>query len=158
MQPIKEVNLERVYNVLLAQVWQAWTEPEMLKKWWGPDNVSIPECNVDLRIGGEFYIVMEAGEAMGTYKGTLWPMRAKFTIVEPNARLAYTAIAWTEGQEAETRIEQTTEITFSEEDGNTTVNVKAAIYKLGPAATMAAEGMQAGFTQQFEKLGNFLAK
>ena len=100
---------------------------------------------------------MEAGEAMGPYKGTQWPMRAEFTVVEPNARLAYRADAWTEGMKDETGIDQTTEITFTEENGKTKVKVIAAIYKLGPKAKMAAEGMQMGFTQQLEKLNVFLS-
>jgi uncharacterized protein YndB with AHSA1/START domain/DNA-binding transcriptional ArsR family regulator len=156
MQPIKEIHLERVYDAPVAQVWRAWTDPEMLKQWWGPDNVGIPRCEVDLRVGGTFYIVMEAGEAMGPYKGTLWPMRAKYTVVEPCARLSYTANAWTEGHEADTQIDQVTEIDFSEAAGKTTVRIRAVINKLGPSAGMAAEGMQAGFTQQLGKLEGFL--
>ena len=156
MEALKEVRMEKTYEAPLDQVWQAWTDPEMLKQWWGPDNVIIPECEIDLRVGGQFYIVMEAGEAMGPYKGTRWPMRAEFTSVEPHSRLAYDAIAWTEGHEDDMRIEQATEVKFSQEDGKTKVAVKAAIYKMGPAAGMAAEGMQAGFSQQLEKLGKFL--
>ncbi len=157
MEPIKEVTLEKSYDASPETVWQAWTNPEMLKQWWGPDNVSIPECEVDLRVGGKFYIVMEAGEAMGPYKGTLWPMLAEYTVVEPKSKLSYKAQAWTEGQKEETTIDQTTDITFAEQNGQTTVTVKAAIYKTGPGAGMAAQGMQAGFTQQLEKLVNFLA-
>jgi uncharacterized protein YndB with AHSA1/START domain len=101
---------------------------------------------------------MEAGEAMGQYKGTLWPMQAKFTVIEPNSQLSYTANAWTEGMKEETTIDQLTEITFTEENGKTKVKVRAVIYKTGPKAAMAAEGMQMGFTQQLEKLNNFLKK
>jgi uncharacterized protein YndB with AHSA1/START domain len=158
MEPIKEVTLEKVYDAPLEKVWQAWTDPEMLKQWWGPDHVTIPECEVDLKIGGKFYIVMEAGEGMGPFKGTLWPMQAEFTVIEPNSKLAYTAQAWTEGKKEETTIDQTTEVTFSEEGGKTKIVVKAAIYKAGPGAKLAAEGMQYGFTQQLDKLTNFLAK
>ena len=93
MEPIKEVSFERVYDAPVSRVWEAWTNPEMLKQWWGPDNVSIPECEVNLTVGGTFYIVMEAGEAMGSYKGTQWPMEAEFTVIEPNAKLAYNAKA-----------------------------------------------------------------
>jgi uncharacterized protein YndB with AHSA1/START domain len=157
MEPIKAIELEKTYDAPLDVVWQAWTNPEQLKQWWGPDNVSIPECEVDLKVGGKFYIVMEAGEAMGPYKGTLWPMQAEFTQIVPNAKLSYTAQAWTEGAKDETTIDQTTNITFAEENGKTKVLVKAAIYKAGPKAGMAAEGMQYGFTQQLEKLNNFLA-
>ena len=158
MDNLKEVTLERTYDASLERVWQAWTEPELLKQWWGPDNVSIPECAVDLRVGGKFYIVMEAGEAMGPYKGTLWPMRAEFTVVKPQAKLTYTAKAWTEGMEAETMIDQTTDITFTNVDGKTKVAVVAIIHSVGPKAEMAVQGMQAGFTQQLEKLSTFLVQ
>lgn len=158
MEPIKQVVLEKTYDASPETVWQAWTKPEMLKGWWGPENVTIPECEVDLKVGGKFYIVMEAGEAMGPYKGTLWPMDAEFTVVEPNSKLSYKAQAWTEGDKVQTTIDQTTEIIFTEEGGKTKVKVTATIYKLGPKAGMAAEGMKMGFTQQLEKLENFLAK
>ena len=157
MEPIKEVVLERIYDASPETLWQAWTNPEMLKQWWGPDNVTIPECKVDLKVGGKFYIVMEAGEGMGQYKGTKWPMEAEYTVVEPNSKLFYKALAWTEGDKEQTTIDQTTEVTFSEERGKTKVKVKASIYKTGPNAKMAAEGMQMGFTQQLEKLNTFLA-
>jgi uncharacterized protein YndB with AHSA1/START domain len=157
MKPIKEVELEKTYDASVEKVWQAWTDPEMLKQWWGPDNVTIPECKIDLRVGGTFYIVMEAGEAMGPYKGTLWPMQAEFTVVKPHSQISYTAKAWTEGAQEDTTIDQTTDILFVEENGKTKVKVKAAIHKTGPKAKMAVEGMQYGFTQQLEKLNNFLA-
>jgi uncharacterized protein YndB with AHSA1/START domain len=157
MEPIKAIEITKTYNASPEVVWQAWTDPTQLKQWWGPENVSIPEVTVDLKVGGQFYIVMEAGEAMGPYKGTLWPMMAQFTVVQPHSQLAYTAQAWTEGAKDETTIDQTTEISFAEDAGKTTVTVKAAIYKTGPKAGMAAEGMQMGFTQQLAKLDTFLA-
>lgn len=156
MTPIKEVVFERTYNAPIEAVWQAWTTPEKLKQWWGPDNVSIPECEVDLRVGGRLYIVMEAGEAMGDLKGQRWPMEAEFTEVKENAKLSYTAKAWTEGQEETTAINQVQELTLSEEDGKTTLKLVAAITKVGPNANMAVEGMQYGFTQQLNKLDKFL--
>ena len=155
---LKEVVLERTFDAAREVVWKAWTDPEILKQWWGPDNVTIPECEVDLRVGGKFYIVMEAGEGMGPYKGTKWPMAAEYTVVEPVSRISYTAQAWTEGDKDETTIDQSTEIVFTEEQGKTKVKVVASIYKTGPKAGMAAEGMQMGYTQQLEKLNAFLVK
>jgi uncharacterized protein YndB with AHSA1/START domain len=157
MENLKEVLIERTYNASPEAVWKAWTDAETLKKWWGPNNVTIPECEVDLRVGGKFYIVMEAGEAMGPYKGTLWPMMAEYTVVEPGSKLSYTAQAWTEGMKEETTIDQTTEVTFVEENGGTKVTVKAAIHKTGPKAGMAVQGMEAGFNQQLDKLTAFLS-
>ena len=154
----KTVEFERTYDAPIEKVWQAWTDPELLKQWWGPDNVSIPECEVDLRVGGRFYIVMEAGEAMGEFKGTRWPMDAKFTAVEPNSKLAYDAKAWTEGDEEGTTIEQTQELNLKEGDGKTKLHLKATLTKIGPKAGMAVEGMQYGYNQQFDKLDKFLER
>jgi uncharacterized protein YndB with AHSA1/START domain len=156
MTPIKEIEFERTYDAPLETVWQAWTDPKLLKQWWGPNDVSIPECEVDLRVGGRIYIVMEAGEAMGPYKGTRWPMDGTFTAVEQNSKLAYSVKAWTEGQEASTEIDQVTELTLSEDHGKTKLKLKAAINKTGPDAKMAVDGMQAGFTQQLAKLDRLL--
>lgn len=157
MEPLKQVTLERTYDASPEKVWQAWTDPALLKQWWGPDNVTIPECTVDLKVGGTFSITMEAGEAMGPYKGTLWPMVATYTIIEPNSKLSYEAQAWTEGMKEETTIDQTTEVSFAEEDGKTKVTVIATIHKTGPKAEMAVQGMEMGFTQQLEKLNTFLS-
>lgn len=157
MEPIKEVNFERTYDASREVIWEAWTNPEKIKQWWGPDNVIIPECEIDLKIGGKIYIVMEAGEAMGAFKGTKWPMLGAFTVVEPHSQLSYTAQAWTEGQKEDTTIDQITELTLIEEHGKTTIKIRAAIYKTGPKAGMAVQGMEYGFAQQLEKLTNFLS-
>ncbi len=153
----KEITMVRVVEAPRERVWQAWTDPQELMRWWGPNSVTIPECEVELKVGGRFYIVMEAGEAMGSYKGTKWPMEATFTTIEPNEKLAYTAQAWTEGQKEETLIDQTTEVMLTDKDGKTEVKIIAAVLKTGPKAGMAVEGMQAGFTQQLEKLNDFLS-
>jgi uncharacterized protein YndB with AHSA1/START domain len=158
MIPIKEIEFERIYDAPLEVVWQAWTDPEILKQWWGPNDVIIPECEVDLRVGGKVYIVMEAGEAMGPYKGTRWPMEGTYTVVDQNSKLVYTAKAWTEGQENTTTIEQVTELSLTVEDGKTKLKLKAAINKIGSNAKMAVEGMQYGFTQQLAKLDKLLSK
>jgi len=157
METNKEVVLERTYETSPETVWQDWTKPDLIKQWWGPNNVTIPECEVEPRVGGKIYIVMEAGEAMGPYKGTKWPMLGKFTVVEPNSKLSYDAKAWTEGQKEETTIDQTTEILLTEEKGKTKLKIRAVIHKAGPGAVMAVQGMKMGFTQQLDKLNDFLA-
>jgi len=83
-------------------------------------------------------------------------MRAEFTVVEPHAKLSYIAKAWTEGREDATTIDQTTEVTLTEENGKTAVKVVAAIHNAGPEAGMAVQGMEYGFNQQMDKLKDFL--
>jgi uncharacterized protein YndB with AHSA1/START domain len=159
MEPIKEVTLERVYDATPETLWRSWTDAEILKQWWGPRAVYIREAQIDPRVGGEIRIVMEADESMGEYKGTQWPMSGVFTKVEPESKLFYKALAWTEGRREETTIDQVTEVTFSPEgEGKTKVHIRAAIYKSGPDAQIAIQGMEYGFNQQMDKLGEFLSK
>jgi uncharacterized protein YndB with AHSA1/START domain len=156
----KELTIVRTFDAPRELVWKAWTDSEMIKQWWGPNGVVIPKCEIDLKVGGKIYIVMEAGEAMGSYKGMRWPMLGTFTAVEPNGKLSYDVKAWTEGQNENgaSTIDQITELTLTEENGKTKLTLKAVIFKTGPKAEMAVQGMQAGFTQQLEKLAAFLAE
>lgn len=155
MEP-KTVEFERTYDAPASKVWAAWTDPEQLKQWWGPDNVTIAECEIDLKVGGRLYIVMVATEAMGEYAGTRWPMEAKITQLEPNQKLVYEAKAWTEGDEVGTTIETVQELDMTEENGKTKMNLKATLHKAGPKAGMAVEGMEYGYNQQFDKLEKYL--
>jgi uncharacterized protein YndB with AHSA1/START domain len=99
---------------------------------------------------------MLAGEAMGPYKGTRWPMKGQFTKVEPPSRLTYTARAWTEGQGPETQIDQITDISFEDQKGKTKVTIKVTITNADTAPKAALQGMSYGFNQQLDKLAKFL--
>jgi uncharacterized protein YndB with AHSA1/START domain len=138
-------------------VWDAWTRPEMLRQWWGPEKTSITDCEVDLRVGGRIHIVMEAGPEMGKYQGTRWPMDGTFTVVEPHQRLAYDARSWTEGEQDTTTIDHVNEVTLSEDGDKTVVNLRITINEIGSGAKMAAFGMKWGYKQYFDKLEAYLA-
>lgn len=63
--------LEREVEVPRDKVWEAWTTPEILMKWFCPLPWKTIECDIDLRPGGLFRTVMESpeGEAMGDGNG-----------------------------------------------------------------------------------------
>jgi uncharacterized protein YndB with AHSA1/START domain len=85
----KELHFERSYPATAEAVWVAWTDANQLRAWWGPDKTTVPECQVDLKVGGRIYIVIEAGEEMGKYQGTRWPMEGTFTRIVDHQRLTY---------------------------------------------------------------------
>ncbi|MBB2991024.1 uncharacterized protein YndB with AHSA1/START domain [Mycolicibacterium iranicum] len=153
----KNLDFERTYSAPIETVWRAWTDPEMLRQWWGPEKTLVPECRIDLRVGGEVYIVMEAGEAMGKYQGTRWPMAGTFTRIEGPSRLTYDARSWTEGEEEGSTIQHTNDVQLTEHDGTTTVALHVAITSIGPKAKMAAFGMKWGYKAQLEKLEQLLS-
>ncbi len=140
----RNLSFERSYAAPIEIVWDAWTRAEMLQAWWGPEKTTVPECTIDLRIGGEIYVVMEAGEAMGKYQGTRWPMAGTITRLDEHERLTYDARSWTEGDEAGTTIHHRNDVTFSRDGEATTVQLDVAITTIGPTAMMAAFGMKWG--------------
>jgi uncharacterized protein YndB with AHSA1/START domain len=38
----KELTFERTYTAPIAKVWKAWTRPDLLRRWWGPEKTTIP--------------------------------------------------------------------------------------------------------------------
>jgi uncharacterized protein YndB with AHSA1/START domain len=155
----KEFTFERTYAAPVAAVWQAWTRPELLRQWWGAENTMIPECEVDLRVGGRIYIVMEAGEGMGRYEGTRWPLEGTFTQIEEPHRLAYEARSWTEGEQDKTFIEHVNELELTEDGDKTVVNLRITIQEIGAGAKakVAAFGMKWGYKAQLDKLEALLS-
>ena len=156
----KELTFERTYAASIDAVWEAWTEPELLRQWWGPEKTTIPECELDVRVGGRLYIVMEAGEGMGKYQGTRWPLGGTFTHIEPRRRLVYDARSWTEGEQDKTSIEHTNELELAEDGDRTVVNLRITINEIGPGvkAKAAAFGMKWGYKAQLDKLEALLAR
>ena len=138
----KEVRFERTYDAPIDRVWNAWTDPALIKQWWGAKDTVVAECEIDLRVGGRIYIVVEAGEAMGQHKGTRWPMEGTFIVIEAPSKLTYTAQAWTEGEKDSSTIDQINELTLTGENGKTTLNLRVTIIKTGLGAQMAAFGEQ----------------
>lgn len=149
---------QRTYAAPIADVWRAWTEPELLRQWWGPENTTILECEVDLRVGGRIRIVTEAGEGMGRYAGTRWPLEGTFTRVEEPHRLDYEATSWTEGEEGAT-IEHVNEVQLSAQGDQTIVELRIHVteYGSGVKARLAAYGMKWGYEAQLDKLDALLA-
>lgn len=153
----KELRFERAYAAPVGAVWRAWTEPDRLRAWWGPDKTTVAECEVDLRVDGRIYIVTVATEAMGKYAGTRWPMDGTFTHVEELQRLTYDARSWTEGDEATATIRHTNDLTLTGDGETTAMTLHVSITEIGPKAKLAAFGMKWGYKSQLDALEKHLA-
>src|SRR5436190_169793 len=80
-----KLEIKRLIKAPRERVFDAWTRPEQLKQWMGPDeDMTIASVKIDLRVGGKFRIQMKApdGEsytAVGTYREVRAPERLVFT-------------------------------------------------------------------------------
>ncbi|HYT42292.1 MAG TPA: SRPBCC domain-containing protein, partial [Methylomirabilota bacterium] len=50
----EDLFITRIFDTSRERVWKAWTEPELMKRWWGPTGFTTPYCEIDLRVGGKF--------------------------------------------------------------------------------------------------------
>ncbi|HEY3440509.1 MAG TPA: SRPBCC family protein [Paludibaculum sp.] len=82
--PELDLVLERIIDVSPELVWQAWTTPEQLKKWFTPAPWKTVGCEIDLRPGGAFRTVMQSPE------GEDFPVAGCYLEIVENRRLVWT--------------------------------------------------------------------
>ena len=92
------LTLRRHYPVAAEKVWRAWTDPQALKAWFGPEEiVSVPLAEVDLRVGGRFRVTMLAAD------GETHDVSGVYQELVPNRKLVF-SWAWRSTPERESRV------------------------------------------------------
>jgi len=109
----RELRLTRLIDAPREAVWQAWTDPERLKRWFAPLPYTTPEAAFDLRPGGASNIVMQAPD------GTRMPNRGQFLEVTPHERLVFTDAYTGDWTPREGKPFMTVVLTFEDEGGKT---------------------------------------
>lgn len=108
-----ELVLERVFDAPPARVFQAWTDPELIKQWFAPKPFTTPVVEVDLRPGGASLIVMRDPD------GNEYPNRGVYLEIVPNRRLVSTD-AYVEAWRPSEKPFMTMDLTFDDTgDGRT---------------------------------------
>ena len=92
------LTLRRHYPVAPEKVWRAWTDPQALTAWFGPEEiVSVPLAEVDLRVGGRFRVAMRAAD------GETHDVSGVYQELVPNRKLVF-SWAWRSTPERESRV------------------------------------------------------
>jgi len=77
----------RVFNAPIDLVWKTWTDPELVKRWWGPDKFTCPSAKIDFRAGGVSVIAMKApNEVAG---GQVWFNIWVYEAITPFERIEF---------------------------------------------------------------------
>jgi uncharacterized protein YndB with AHSA1/START domain len=145
----REVALTRVFDAPRELLFKCWTEPEHLKQWWGPSVFTNPVCEVDLRIGGAWRIVMRAPD------GVEYPGGGVYREIVPPERLVFTNGAL--DKDGNPIIDGVTTVTFADYGGKTKLTLQTRATALVSYAARMLEGMEAGWTQSLERLAEKLA-
>jgi uncharacterized protein YndB with AHSA1/START domain len=146
----REVEITRIVDAPRELVFNAWIDPEHLKRWWGPTVFTNPVCEVDARVGGAWHIVMRGPD------GAEYPCGGVYQEIVASERLVFTNIATdTEGKLI---IDGLTIVTFAEDGGKTKLPLQTRGVAVVPYAAAYLKGMEAGWTQSLERLAQEVAR
>jgi uncharacterized protein YndB with AHSA1/START domain len=76
--------VRRIIRARPEALFAAWTDPQQLLRWWGPQGVICTGAEVDLRVGGSYRIANRMPDG-----STLW-IAGEFEVIEPPSKLTYT--------------------------------------------------------------------
>jgi len=147
------LNITRVFDAPLEKVWRAWTEPEEMKRWYGPKDYTAPVCEVDLRVGGKMLACMRSPE------GTDFWSTGTYLEIVPFSRLVCTDSFADEvgrvvpashyGMEEDFPLELLVTVNFEDlGSGRSRFN----IHHVGFSSAEMAEMTAAGWNESFDKL------
>jgi uncharacterized protein YndB with AHSA1/START domain len=152
----KEFTIARVFGAPRELVWKAWTLPEYVMRWWGPEGFTSPLCTIDLSVGGRYLYCMRSPDGQDFWSTGV------FHEIDPPARLVVTDSFADEkgnvvpashyGMSGDWPTEVRITVTFKERRGRTTLSLQ---YERTPPEEMAGP-MVAGWNQSLDKLAAVL--
>ncbi|MCE9661110.1 MAG: SRPBCC family protein [Burkholderiales bacterium] len=140
----RELVITRAFDAPARIVFEAWTKPELLRRWWAPKSagVSLLTCEADVRVGGGYRLEFghEGAKTMAFF--------GRYVEVVPHSRLV-----WTNDESEDGAV---TTVTFEESAGKTLL-VLHELYPSKEALDDAIAGMEGGMPEQFGQLDELLA-
>ena len=151
-----EVVITRIFDAPRELVWQAWTEPEHLMRWWGPKGFTSPTCKMDFRVGGKYIYCMRSPEGQefwstGTYREIVPPERLVVTdsFADKDGNVV-PASSYGLGDDFPLELQVT--VILEEYQGKT----KMTLRHVGLPAGEIREMTKAGWNESIDKLGESL--
>lgn len=148
-----ELLIIREFKAPRSLVWRAFTDPELMKRWWGPKDFTAPVCKIDLHVGGKYLSCMRSPDgkdywSTGTYRE-----------IDPQKRIVCTdsfadvtgkiVPASYYGMDPKTPLEMLLTVTLADIGGGKT---RLTLRHAGFPSDTDCENAQAGWEQSLDKL------
>ena len=144
----REIVIVRTFDAPRRLVFEAWTTPEHVRRWYGMRGTTLSVCDIDLRPGAAWHYVLRGPD------GTEHGFRGEYREVVPPERLVYTEAYDVEGLRDHPAL---VTVTFAEHAGRTTMTsvslYESSEYRDGHLAS----GLEAGTIQTLDRLAELLA-
>lgn len=135
----RELTITRVFDAPRDLVFAAWTKPEHITRWFGPNNFKVTDCEIDFRAGGKFRFCMRG---LGRDH---WMEGVYREIVAPE-RIVWSGTLAHEGNEI------VTTVTFAELGAKT----RLTVHQTFSIETDSTRGARQGWSETLEHLAEFL--
>jgi uncharacterized protein YndB with AHSA1/START domain len=145
LNSVPTLKLEREFAAPVARVFAAWTDPRLMAQWWGPENVSCPVCEIDLRVGGRYRTCMKRGNGEENW------VSGEYREIVPDRRLAFT---WAWEENGKRGHEMLVEVDFARAGANTRVTLAQSNF----ATLESCTNHRAGWSSSFICLDAFIRK
>ena len=135
-----QIQITRVFDAAAEIVFQAWTTPELVRRWWGSPERPLTVCDIDLRVGGHWRYAMDYAGAEIGWHGT-------YQVIEAPVRLVSTEVfeGFPDGEAVNT-------LTLEHVDGTTTLTVVVQHQAKENRDGHIASGMEAGMQTTLDRL------
>ncbi len=138
------MELVRVVPGSPAVVFAAFSDPDELARWWGPEGFSVPSVELDFRVGGSYRIEMQPPDGDAFY------LAGEFREIEPAARLAYT-FRWEDPDPDD--VENQVRLSFRDLGGSTEIALAQGPFKTDARRQLHRDG----WSDSFDKLEQLLS-
>jgi uncharacterized protein YndB with AHSA1/START domain len=143
----EQILITREFDAPAHLVFQAWTTPELVRRWWHAKRGEVTVCEIDLRVGGKWRSVMIADG------GVEVAFHGEYREIVPNERLVSTETY--EGVPDGVTEEQATTVntaTFTEKDGRTTLTLLVQAPSKEARDAIVESGMEDGLQDALDLL------
>ena len=144
----REIAMTRVFDAPRELVFEAWTNPEHVRHWWGPSSATIVTCEADVRPGGAWRYVMRSESGEET------PFTGVYQEVTPPERVVHTEIYDVEPfNQGDPSI---TTVTFTDVEGRTLVTSVTLYPSRDVRDAILQSGMESGAAELCDRLAEHL--
>jgi uncharacterized protein YndB with AHSA1/START domain len=139
------VRFRRFVNAPPDLVFDAWTQPEHLRRWWGPRSYALVVCEVDLRIGGSYRLTQQAPD------GQEHTFRGRYIELERPRSLCRTFV-----YDGAPEHEASETVTFQRRDSGTLVTSESLFASFAARDLYTRAGMENGMRDSHHRLDEWL--
>ena len=136
-----QILVTREFDAPRHLVYRAWTTPELIRRWWSGDRGEVTVAEVDLRVGGTWRYVMTANGGFEV------AFHGEYREIVPNERIVSTEVyeGVPDGEAVDT-------LTFTEEDGRTTLSLLVQHTSQEDRDAHINSGMEGGMQEAMDHL------